>query len=123
MVKIMMKVVEREDDYRSFIGKQIKIKVDRPLRSKHPKYGFEYPVNYGFIPGTLAGDEEEIDVYLLGTEEPVSDAEAICIAVIHRFNDNENKLVATPNGEKLSVEEIIRQTSFQEQYFISKVVL
>ncbi len=113
----------KKDDCYRFIGKKIKVKVDRPFGSKHPEYGFEYPVNYGFVPGTLAGDNEEVDVYLLGVEEPVLEIEAICIAVIDRYNDNENKLVATPNGEKLSVEEIVRQTAFQEQYFISKVVV
>ena len=29
---------------------------------KHPNYGFIYPVNYGYIPSTVSGDGEELDV-------------------------------------------------------------
>ena len=31
-----------------YIGEIIDIKIDRPFGSKQPKYGFIYPINYGF---------------------------------------------------------------------------
>ena len=34
------------------------------MGSKHPKHGFIYPVNYGFVPGVIGGDGEELDAYL-----------------------------------------------------------
>ena len=40
--------------------------MDRPLGCKHPKYGFIYPVNYGYVPKTVSGDGEEWDAYVLG---------------------------------------------------------
>ena len=46
-----------------YIGKIICVKIDRELGSKHPKHGFIYPVNYGFIPNTISGDGEEIVMY------------------------------------------------------------
>ena len=42
-----------------YIGKIIGVKIDRELGSKHPKHGFIYPVNYGFVPNTISGDGEE----------------------------------------------------------------
>ena len=36
--------------------KTIKIKIDRPFGTKHPKHGFIYLVNYGFVPNTISGD-------------------------------------------------------------------
>jgi inorganic pyrophosphatase len=48
------------------IDSVVKVIVDRPLVSRHPEHGFIYPVNYGYIPGTLTGDGEEIDTYILG---------------------------------------------------------
>lgn len=39
---------------KEYIGKIIDIKIDRPFGSKHPKHGFIYPVNYGFIPNTIS---------------------------------------------------------------------
>ncbi len=50
----------------NYLGKKIKVKMDRPLGSKHPKYDLIYPINYGYIEGTESGDAEEIDAYVLG---------------------------------------------------------
>lgn len=71
-----------------YIGKIVKAKTDRPLGSSHPKHGFIYPVNYGYIPNTVSGDGEELDAYILETNLPLSDFEGKCIAIIHRLNDN-----------------------------------
>jgi len=43
-----------------FLGKIVKVKVDRPLGSKHPKFNWTYPINYGSLPKTKAEDGEEI---------------------------------------------------------------
>ena len=43
-----------------YIGRTVDVVMDRPLGSLHPKYGFEYPVNYGYIPHTISGDGEEL---------------------------------------------------------------
>ena len=100
------------------LGKTVQIRIDRPKGSKHPKYEYlVYPVNYGYIPETVSGDGEETDVYLLGVEEPVREFEGRVIVVIHRYNDNENKLVAAPEGMSFSAEEIRNAVFFQERYF------
>ena len=54
-----------------YLNKTVNVKIDRPLGSKHPQYGFIYPVNYGFIPNTISGDGEELDCYILGVSEPL----------------------------------------------------
>ena len=57
------------------LGKLVKITVDRPLGSYHPKYtDLYYPVNYGYVEGILAPDGEEQDAYNLGINEPVKEA-------------------------------------------------
>lgn len=104
-------------DNKSYLGKTINIKIDRPLGSKHPKHGFIYPVNYGFVPNTISGDGEELDAYLLGVFEPVEDYEGKCIAIIHRTNDDDDKLVVVPPGKNYSDDAIEALTEFQEQYF------
>ena len=100
-----------------YIGKKIKIKIDRQFGSKHPKHGFIYPVNYGFVPDTISGDGEELDAYLLGVFEPVDEFEGKCIAIIRRTNDNNDKLVVVPDGKEYSDDAINALTEFQEQYF------
>lgn len=42
----------------NYLNQNVRVKVDRPLGSKHPKHGFIYPVNYGFVPDTISGDGE-----------------------------------------------------------------
>ena len=104
-------------DSKQYLGKIIKIKIDRPFGTKHPKHGFIYPVNYGFVPNTISGDGEELDAYLLGVFEPVEDYEGKCIAIIHRTNDDDDKLVVVPPGKNYSDDAIEALTEFQEQYF------
>ena len=91
--------------------------MDRPLGCKHPKHGFVYPVNYGFIPNTISGDGEELDAYVLGEHKPLDEFEGIVIAIIHRTNDNDDKLVVCPEGKDYSDEQIDALTEFQERFF------
>ena len=78
-----------------FLGKEVTIKIDRPLGSRHPKHGFMYMLNYGFIPNTISGDGEELDAYLVGEFEPVEESIGKVIAIIHRTNDDDDKLVVS----------------------------
>ncbi len=101
----------------AYIGQKVRVKIDRPKGSKHPKHGFEYPVNYGYIPFTTSGDGEELDAYVLGVDEPLEEFEGKCIAVIHRTNDDDDKLIVIPEGADWSDEEIEKAIMFQEKWF------
>jgi len=115
-----MKIIKNEKDSSQFIGQTVEVKIDRPLGSKHPKWGFEYPVNYGYIPDTKAADGDELDAYVLGVEEPIETFLGKAIAMIHRLNDNDDKLIVT-DGEEFDDDEIRDKTNFQEQWFESEI--
>lgn len=102
---------------KEYIGKIIDIKIDRPFGSKHPKHGFIYPVNYGYVPNTTSGDGEELDAYLLGVYEPVEEYTGKCIAIIHRTDDDDDKLIVVPKDKEYTNDQIDALTEFQEQYF------
>ena len=106
---------------RDFIGQSVCVQVDRPLGSFHPSHGFRYPSNYGYLPGVPAPDGEEMDAYILGVKRPLLEFQGTCIAVIHRLDDEDDKLVVVPHGQDLSDQEIRRLTEFQEQYFQSVI--
>ena len=114
---------ERKEQVKSYLGKTVKIEIDRPIGYIHKKenYSLTYPINYGFIPGVLGGDGEELDVYLLGVNEPVSEYECEIIAIAHRHNDVEDKLVGAPVGVRFSKEDIENAICFQEQYYDTEV--
>jgi inorganic pyrophosphatase len=109
-------------DANRFLGQMVSIEIDRPLGSKHPKYGYAYPLNYGFVLNTKSPDGEELDAYVLGIGVPLALFTGKCIAVIHRLNDDDDKLVVVPDGETFSDEEIRQAVHFQEQYFQSEII-
>jgi len=115
-----LKIKQRESY--EYIGNVVNVKIDRPLNSKHPKHGFIYPVNYGYIPNTISGDGEELDCYILGVNEPIQTFEGQCIAVIHRINDDDDKLVVVPKERDFTDVEIRELTEFQEQFFESEII-
>jgi inorganic pyrophosphatase len=105
-----------------YLGKTVTVKIDRELGSKHPKHDFVYELNYGFVPETVAPDGEELDAYVLGINTPVEEFTGRCIAVIHRTNDNDDKLVVVPEEKDFSDDAIRALTHFQEQFFKSEIV-
>ena len=104
------------------LGKIIKVIVDRPLGTYHPKYkNLFYPVNYGYVEGIIAADGDEQDAYILGVNKLIKEFTGKMIAVIHRFDDVEEKLVVVPTNASLTKEEIKSQVDFQEQFFKTEI--
>ncbi len=114
---------ERKALVKSYLGKTVRIEIDRPVCYEHKKenYSLTYPINYGYIPGVLGGDGEELDVYLLGVDKPVTEYTGKIIAIVHRENDLEDKLVMAPEGVIFTQNEIAEQVHFQEQYYITTI--
>lgn len=110
---------QREQILQALMGRSVHVVIDRPIGYLHD--GLRYPVNYGYLPGVLAGDGEEQDAYVLGVPEPVSSFDGQVIGVIRRHNDCEDKLVVAPEGMVLSAEQIAEAVRFQEQFFESTV--
>ncbi len=92
------------------------------MGSAHPAHGFLYPVNYGYIPGVPAPDGEDLDAYVLGVGEPLQRFTGVCVAVIHRLDDDDDKLVVVPPEVQITDAEIREQTDFQEQFFQSVII-
>lgn len=107
---------------RDFLGKEVNVIIDRQLGTRHPKHGFMYMINYGFIPNTISGDGEELDAYLIGEFAPVEEATGKVIAVIHRTNDDDDKLVVSKEGTDYSDDAIRALTEFQERFFESEII-
>ena len=106
-----------------YLGEQIDIVFDRPLGSVHPRHkDIIYPINYGFIPDTVAGDGHPIDVYYLSGSKPLKETTAICIGYVNRHNDNEDKLIAT-DGEIPELSKIEEMLDFQEKWFDDDIIL
>jgi len=104
-----------------FLDQIVHVKIDRPLGSRHPQHGFIYPVNYGYVPDTPAPDEDDLDAYVLGVFDPIEMFTGRCIAIVHRLDDDDDKLVVVPEGRHYSDEQIQALVEFQERFFTSIV--
>ena len=123
IIKVIRKlIVKLEFDEVEMLGKIVKVIVDRPLGTYHPKHkDIYYSVNYGYIEGIIAADGEEQDAYILGVNEPIKEFNGKVIAVIHRFNDIEEKWVVAPEEASFTKDEIMQQVDFQEQFFKTEI--
>ena len=111
-------------DFADIIGKEVTGTIDRPLGSTHPKCNnLVYPVNYGYVNGIMAGDGAEQDVYYLGEALPVAEFSGKVIAVVHRFNDVEDKWIVAKEGTCFAKEQIEQAINFQEKFFDTEIIL
>ena len=106
----------------NYLGKDVNIVIDRPLATKHPKHGFTYMLNYGYVPNTISGDGEELNAYYVGEFGPVSEGKGKVIAIIHRTNDDDDKLIVSKEGFNYFDDAIKALTEFQEKYFESVII-
>lgn len=111
----------RRPSAQSFIGLEVTVQIDRPAGSRHPKWGFVYPLNYGYVPGVFGGDGEELDAYVLGVKAPLVVFTGVCTAVLHRLNDDDDKLVLTLAGQTYTDNQIRALVDFQERFFQSEI--
>jgi inorganic pyrophosphatase len=77
------------------------IVVDRPRGSQHPRMaGMVYPLDYGYLAGTTAGDGDGIDVWL-GSLPGCSVTGIVCTADAHK-RDAEIKLLLGCTAEDMA---------------------
>ena len=114
---------ERKAQVKYYLGKTVTIGIDRPIGYVHRKgeKTLIYPINYGYIPGVLGGDGEELDVFLLGVDRPVETYTGRIIGIVFRADDVEDKLIMAPEGMDFTVEEMTAAVYFQEKYYDSHV--
>lgn len=123
--EVFLTAAERETLIDSLLGKTVDVVIDRPIGHVHVTKGItlHYTINYGYLPNVTGGDGEEQDVYVLGVDVPLKTFRGRIIGAICRADDNEDKLVAAPEGKNFSAEEVRCATWFVEKYFDSTICM
>ena len=111
---------QRKRIIQALLGKTVHVAIDRPIGYLHGD--ILYPVNYGYIPGLMAGDGEEQDAYVLGVNEPLAAFDGQVVGAVCRRNDCEDKLIVAPEGMLFHQGQIAEAVHFQEQYFESHII-
>ncbi len=110
----------RSEFLNNILGQHVHVEIDRPIGYCHK--GIVYPVNYGFIPGIMAGDGEEQDAYILGVTEPLRAFDGVVVGAVRRHDDCEDKLIVAPEGMVFHQGQIAEAVHFQEQYFDTYII-
>ena len=79
---------QRKQALDQYLGQMVHVIVDRPMGYIHGD--IVYPVNYGYIPGVIAGDGEEQDAYILGVDTALETFDGVVIGIVCRMNDVED---------------------------------
>jgi inorganic pyrophosphatase len=109
---------------KKYLGKEVKVKIDRPLGSTHPRFDkLVYTSNYGEVDGVIAPDGDFLDAYVLKVDKPLKEYTGSVIAIVHRLTDDDDKLVVVPTGETMTDEEIEKAVEFQEKWSGSEHVI
>ena len=58
---------------------------------------------------------------MLGVPEPIETFTGLIIGAVRRKDDNEDKLVAAPEGAVFTAEQIRKEIHFVEKYFDSQI--
>ena len=75
------------------------ITIDRPYRAQHPEYeNIIYPIDYGYINGTMSSDKQEIDIFVGSNRTGLA---ALIHTVDHRRGDTEIKLIYNCSPEEI----------------------
>lgn len=107
------------EQYFTVLNKKMKIEIDRPIGTLHPKReNIYYPINYGFVPGLMGGDDEEQDVYVIDSKVNSKRTEVKIIGIVMRLDDIESKWIGVESDNfKYSRSDIKSIINFQEQYY------
>lgn len=115
-----MNDADRKQLIENHMGKSVHVVVDRPIGHIHK--GITYPINYGYIPGLIAGDGEEQDAYVIGVSQPIKEFDGFVVGAVVRKNDCEDKLVVAPAGSAFHQGQIAELVRFQEEYFDYRII-
>ena len=99
------------------LGKYVRVKIDKPIGSNDSKYGFKYPINFGYTQSIALPSGKPQPVYVMGIKHSIRDFNGRVIAVIHHKDDNKDALVVAPKSSHYIINEIVSAVEFREKYF------
>lgn len=124
--KIIKIDTNEEVEMKSLIGQELDATITRPIGTVHPRYkDIIYEVNYGVIKDYKLNDDRELKTYIVGESMPTElngTYHGLVVGILHRLNDDNDRIIISPIGRRLSDEEIISKTEFVEGYFVTEII-
>lgn len=104
----------------------VEVVIDHPLGSadaEHPDVLYELNDGLVRVRGLAKESHREWSAYVVGVYDPVMAFRGEVVAVIHRKDSADDKLVVAPEGMRFSKQQIKEMTYFQERFFDSEIEL
>lgn len=92
--------------------------IDRPKNSRHPKYNFIYPVDYGYLAGTSSADGSGIDIYK-GSDGNYIDA-LICIVDLLKKDSEIKILIGCTEEERQAIYSLTNNSEYMKGLLIRR---
>ena len=91
------------------LGKYVRVRVTKPIRSQSEQFGFEYGLNFGVLEGGRKFDNRDIrGAFIMGINRPVRTFDGRVIAIVHRRAEDETYIVVAPKSTRF-IDTQIRQ--------------
>ncbi|MBI5410284.1 MAG: hypothetical protein HZA14_13055 [Nitrospirae bacterium] len=95
--------------------RKVVVFVDKPMGSKHPRFGWTYPINCGYVRRACTIHGDTLSVYILGVDRPINIFSGKAIAVVYRRTETTYRLVVAPDGIDFSDNEIEKAIEFENE--------
>lgn len=105
----------------SMLHKPVLVEIDRPIGYDHN--GIIYELNYGYTKRLVSPDGDYLDAYIIDDDLNSSSYFGEVIAIVHRKNDIEDKLIVGKKGQTISKEDLLKKINFQEKYFDIELIM
>ena len=105
----------------SMLHKPVLVEIDRPIGYDHN--GIIYELNYGYTKRLVSPDGDYLDAYIIDDDFYSSSYFGEVIAIVHRKNDIEDKLIVGKKGQTISKEDLLKKINFQEKYFDIELIM
>lgn len=99
------------------LGKYVRVKVARPIGTRHPHFPFTYRLNFGYAQGVTGINGEAQGVYIMGIDHPVREFDGRIIAIVRRNRHMGIVWVAAPKSKHFIVTEICDAIDFAEGHY------
>lgn len=97
-----------------------KLIIDRPKGSNHPKFKqVIYPLDYGFLDGTLSMDNQEMDVFV-GSADKKSVTGVLCTVDMMKRDSEIKILLGCTEEESRIAHEFLNVTDFMKNIWIKR---
>ncbi|MNT24200.1 hypothetical protein D3C72_1596630 [compost metagenome] len=113
--------LEKATSY-ELIDQTVRIEIPKSVMKKDKNIGTSFPINFGVIPDVLDGDGKKLECYIVGTENIKNEFTGKCIAVLHKFDNTEDKLIVTQSDKNFSDNEIREILKFQEKNYLNEII-